>query len=168
MQPIHTEPIRQKVEFESCPVQASLEVLGRRWAFLVLRNIALYRAQRYTEMLRATRGMSKRVLTNRLNELERAGFIVREESRRGYVRWELTEKGADVMPVLLTLVEFGSKWHASEVFADKRPRPLEAIFDESYVRETMRRPPGSAGYGGGKPGPESSENRPDLVPIANA
>lgn len=130
-------PAPMKVEFLSCPVQASLKVLGREWAFLVLTSIALFRAQRYNDMLRAMPGLSKRLLSMRLAELEGHGLIVRAESRRGYVRWELTEKGADVVPILLTLVRFGSKWYADELFADKTPRPLGEIFDEGFIRRTL-------------------------------
>jgi DNA-binding HxlR family transcriptional regulator len=126
-----------KVEFLSCPVQASLKTLGREWAFLVLTAIALFRANRYNEMLRAMPGMSKRLLSMRLAELERAGFIVRAETRRGYVRWELTAKGADVVPILLTMVQFGAKWYADEVFADGTSRPLADIFDEGYIRKAL-------------------------------
>jgi DNA-binding HxlR family transcriptional regulator len=126
-----------KVEFLSCPVQASLKVLGREWAFLVLTSIALFRANRFNDMLRAMPGLSKRLLTMRLSELEHAGFIVRAESRRGYVRWELTAKGADVVPILLTMVRFGAKWYADEVFADRTARPLSDIFDEVYIRKTL-------------------------------
>lgn len=138
----HPAPIR--VEFLSCPVQASLKVLGREWAFLVLTSIALFHAQRFNDILRAMPGLSKRLLTKRLTELDRAGFIVRAETRRGYVRWELTEKGADVVPILLTMVEFGARWYADEVFADKSPRSLGEIFDEAYIRKTLgvpTRPP---------------------------
>jgi DNA-binding HxlR family transcriptional regulator len=131
----HPAPI--KVEFLSCPVQVSLKILGREWAFLVLTSIALFRAQRYNEMLRAMPGLPKRLLTKRLAELEAAGFIVRAESRRGYVRWELTRKGADVVPILLTLVQFGSRWYADEVFPDKLARPLNEIFDEGYIRREL-------------------------------
>ncbi len=129
--------VRFKVEFENCPVQASLGVLGRRWALLVLRDIALFRAQRFNEMLRMTRGITKRTLAMRLNELEREGYIVRAEVRRGYTRWASTEKGEDVLPVLMALVRFGSKWHASEVFADGRSRALNEIFEESYIRRIL-------------------------------
>ena len=138
-------PAPMKVEFLSCPVQASLKILGREWAFLVLTSIALFRAQRFNEMLRAMPGLSKRLLTMRLTELEAAGFIVRAESRRGYVRWELTEKGADVVPILLTMVRFGSKWYADEVFTDQRARRLEEIFDEGYIRRAIGAPAASAG-----------------------
>jgi DNA-binding HxlR family transcriptional regulator len=131
----HSAPM--KVEFLSCPVQASLKTLGREWAFLVLTAIALFRANRFNDLLRAMPGLSKRLLTMRLAELERAGLIVRAESRRGYVRWELTEKGADVVPILLTMVRFGAKWYADEVFEDRTPRGLNEIFDEGYLRTTL-------------------------------
>jgi DNA-binding HxlR family transcriptional regulator len=126
-----------KIEFLSCPVQASLKTLGREWAFLVLTAIALFRANRFNDMIRAMPGLSKRLLTMRLTELERAGFIVRAESRRGYVRWELTAKGADVVPILLTMVRFGAKWYADEVFPDGTARPLDEIFDEGYIRKSL-------------------------------
>ncbi len=131
----HSAPM--KVEFLSCPVQASLKVLGREWAFLVLTSIALFRANRFNDMRRAMPGLSKRLLTMRLTDLERAGFIVRAETRRGYVRWELTAKGADVVPILLTMVEFGAKWYADELFADRTARPLDEIFDEGYIRKSL-------------------------------
>ena len=136
-------PAPMKVEFLSCPVQACLKILGREWAFLVLTSIALFRAQRYNEMLRAMPGLPKRLLTKRLAELETAGFVVRAESRRGYVRWELTEKGADVVPILLTMVQFGSKWYADELFADNMARPLNEIFDEGYIRRELGLTPAS-------------------------
>jgi DNA-binding HxlR family transcriptional regulator len=126
-----------KVEFLSCPVQASLKTLGREWAFLVLTAIALFRANRYNDMVRAMPGLSKRLLSMRLRELEQAGFICRAESRRGYVRWELTAKGADVVPILLTMVQFGAKWYADEIFEDRSSRPLVEIFDEGYIRKTL-------------------------------
>jgi DNA-binding HxlR family transcriptional regulator len=130
-------PAPMKVEFLSCPVQASLKTLGREWAFLVLTSIALFRANRFNDMLRAMPGLSKRLLTMRLVELERAGLIVRAETRKGYVRWEFTAKGADVVPILLTMVQFGAKWYADEVFADRTARPLSDIFDEVYIRKTL-------------------------------
>ncbi|MGI0054949.1 MAG: winged helix-turn-helix transcriptional regulator [Thermoplasmata archaeon] len=140
MRPVRSNPVQFKVEFATCPVQASLGVLGRRWSFLVLRDIALFRATRFNEMLRATPGITKRVLAMRLHELEREGFIARAEVGRNYTRWAVTEKGRDVLPVLMTLVRFGSKWHAGEVFADGRSRRLDEIFDERYIRRVLELP----------------------------
>lgn len=131
-------PPELKVEFAGCPVKASLDVLGRKWALLVLRNIELYRAERFNEMLRITPGLTKRVLAMRLKELERGGFIHAIERRPRYTRWGLTEKGKDALPILMTLVHFGSKWYADEVFLDGRPRSLRDVFDLEYIRATLR------------------------------
>ena len=138
------KPIKVKVEFTGCPVEASLGALGRKWAFLVLRNIALYRANRFNAMIRATPGLTKRILSMRLRELEAEGFIMRRERTGRYARWALTEKGLDVLPVLLTLVQLGSRWYPDRVFRDGTPRALTEIFERDYVRETLSpRPPAS-------------------------
>lgn len=132
------EPPELQVRFEGgCPVKASLDVLGRKWALLVLRNIGLYRTQRFNEMLRITPGLTKRVLAMRLKELERGEFIRPVERGRNFTRWGLTEKGEDALPILLSLVHFGSKWYADEVFADRRPRSLSEVFDRRYIRRTL-------------------------------
>ncbi len=132
------EPPELQVRFEGgCPVKASLDVLGRKWALLVLRNIGLYRTQRFNEMLRITPGLTKRVLAMRLKELERGGFIRPVERGRNFTRWGLTEKGEDALPILMTLVQFGSKWYAEEVFADRRPRTLSEVFDHRFIRRTL-------------------------------
>ena len=136
-----SSPVELKVEFASCPVKASLDVLGRKWAFLVLRNIGLYRIQRFNEMLRITPGLTKRVLAMRLRELEQAGYIRPGERAPRYTKWELTEKGADALPILMMLVRFGSKWYASEVFADQRSRSLTDVFPSSYIQEILGRLP---------------------------
>jgi len=99
-----------QLNFSAYPIQSSLGVLGRKWALLVLMNIALGRAKRFNELLRLTPGMSKRILAIRLKELESNGFITRSEARHGYTQWQITSKGTDVLPVLLTLIHFGSKW----------------------------------------------------------
>jgi DNA-binding HxlR family transcriptional regulator len=112
-------------------------VLGHKWALLVLRNIALYRTQRFNDMLRITPGLTRRVLSMRLRELERDGLIEVVEKGQNYLKWGLTEKGNDALPVLLSLVGFGSKWYAEKVFSDKAPRPLMDVFDESYVRKVL-------------------------------
>lgn len=127
-----------KIEFENCPVQAGLGTLGRKYALLIIRNIGLFDKHRFNEMLKVTPGLTKRVLSMRLKELERGGFIENVEKGLNYSRWDLTQKGRDVLPVLMTLVQFGSKHYADQVFQDRRPRSLNDIFDESYIRKIMK------------------------------
>ncbi len=127
-----------KIEFESCPVQASLGTLGRKYALLIIRNIGLFGKHRFNEMLKVTPGLTKRVLSMRLKELERGGFIEVVEKDLNYSKWDLTQKGRDALPVLMTLVQFGSKHYADRVFEDKKPRALNDIFDESYIQKIMK------------------------------
>ncbi len=124
------------VKFTNCPVQASLGVLGRKWTLLILRNVAFLKTKRFNKMLQATPGLTARVLSMRLNELERTGFIKRinGSSSANEIHWMLTEKGKDVLPILLRIVQFGSKWHADTVFEDKKPRTLQQIFNQKEIR----------------------------------
>ncbi len=102
--------VRVRLKFLAYPLRSSLGALGRKWALLVLMNIALGRARRFNELRRRTPGMSKRILAMRLRELEQGGFISRADAQSGFTQWELTPKGTDVLPVLLTLLHFTSKW----------------------------------------------------------
>ena len=122
-----------KVSFNAIPIQASLGILGRKWALRVLMSIALSRAHRFNELLRETPGMGKRILALRLRDLEREGFIARVEQGLKYTRWQVTSKGADVLPVLLTLVQFGSKWSVHRNLSADAPRPWGPTFEVSYV-----------------------------------
>ena len=127
-----------KIEFESCPVQASLGILGRKYALLIIRDIGLFHKHRFNEILRVTPGLTKRVLSMRLKELEKGDFIKVVERELSYSKWDLTEKGRDTLPILMSLVQFGSKYYADRVFEDKMPRVFYEIFDESYIEEIMR------------------------------
>lgn len=129
------ERILVKLSFSAVPVQASLGVLGRKWALRLLMAIALGQAQRFNTMLRTTPGMSKRILVMRLHELEQEGFISRAEQGKGYTTWQITKKGADVLPVLLTLVHFGAKWRPTSAPASEPAPSWGPTFEVSYAKE---------------------------------
>jgi DNA-binding HxlR family transcriptional regulator len=76
----------------------------------------------------------------RLKELEKEGFIECSEEKRSpmMVRWELTEKGKDTMPILMQLTAFGSKWYSDVVFEDKKPRMLKEIFPQPIARDIIK------------------------------
>jgi DNA-binding HxlR family transcriptional regulator len=127
-----------QLNFNAYPLQASLGVLGRKWALLVLMNIAFGRAQRFNELLRTAPGMSKRILAMRLRELESDGFLTQTKGPGSRPRWQITAKGADVLPVLLTLIHFGSRWHANGApFGGGTGKPLEVTFARSKSKLTF-------------------------------
>jgi DNA-binding HxlR family transcriptional regulator len=108
----------------------TLGVLGKKWTLLILRDIGFLKVDRFNQILRVTSGLTPRVLSLRLRELEESGFIEQIELRPipRLVRWALTKKGEDTLPLLMSFIEFGSKWHSDDVFEDKRPRSVEELF----------------------------------------
>lgn len=124
------KPMLPTYPFKNCPIQTSLGVLGKKWTMLILRDIGFLKVDRFNKILRITSGLTPRVLSLRLRELEESGFIDQVELRSTprMVRWALTKKGEDTLPLLMSFIEFGSKWYSEEVFLDKRPRTVEELF----------------------------------------
>lgn len=122
------------VAYNICPIHATINVLGKKWTILILRDIALRKINRFNQMKRSLPGITSRVLILRLQELEEAGYIkpdlIKDKPR--VVEWQLTEKGHDTIPVLLSILEFGAKWHAHEVFEDHKPRTMKELYPSLY------------------------------------
>jgi DNA-binding HxlR family transcriptional regulator len=129
-----------QVEFINCPIRTSLGILGKKWTILILRDIGFLRINRFNRLLESIKGLTPRVLSMRLKELEKEGFIECSEEKRSpmMVQWDLTEKGKDTMPILMQLTAFGSKWYSDIVFEDKKPRMLKEIFPQPIAREIIK------------------------------
>jgi DNA-binding HxlR family transcriptional regulator len=125
-----------KVEFIECPIKTSLGVLGKKWTMLILRDIGFRRIDRFNELLKSVPGLTPRVLSMRLKELEEDGYIECIENQKSpmIVRWTLTQKGSETLPILMRFIAFGSKWHADEVFEDKIPRTLTELFNPGAIK----------------------------------
>ena len=119
-----------KVRFAECPIKTTMGVLGKKWTMLILRDIGFRGIDRFNRLLESIHGLTPRVLSMRLKELEANDFIECVESNGSpmVVRWALTEKGTDTLPILLRFILFGSKWDADVVFEDKTPRTLHELF----------------------------------------
>ena len=94
-----------------CPIAAALELVGERWALLVVREIALG-ATHFTDIVRGT-GAPRDRIAARLKALEHAGVVARSQYQSGPPRYEyrLTESGEALIPVLDALLKWG-KVHA--------------------------------------------------------
>jgi DNA-binding HxlR family transcriptional regulator len=118
------------VKFKNCPIKVTIGVLGKKWTILILRDIALLNINRFNQIRRSLPGLTSRVLILRLHELEECGLIeaVVIKDKPKVVEWALTKKGKDTIPILNSIMAFGSKWYASEVFDDGIARTLEEIY----------------------------------------
>jgi DNA-binding HxlR family transcriptional regulator len=92
-----------------CPIARSMEVLGERWAILVMRE-AFYGTTRFDDFARHL-GIASNILSARLKELVEHGMLERvpEGARHAY---RLTEKGRDFFPAFLALKRWSDRWMA--------------------------------------------------------
>lgn len=92
-----------------------MELIGRRWAGAILYALAEGGPQRFAELKEAVPGMSDRLLSIRLKELERSGLVRREvhPGARVKVTYELTRKGESLKPVMGTMRDWARRWHAA-------------------------------------------------------
>jgi DNA-binding HxlR family transcriptional regulator len=97
---------------DRCTVARSLEVVSTRSAFLILRE-AFYGTSRFDDFVQRAQ-LSEPVAAARLRELVAEGLLEREAYRepgqRTRQRYRLTDKGADLFPVLAALMQWGDRW----------------------------------------------------------
>lgn len=82
-------------------------MLGKKLSLLILRDIAVYKVDRFNRLLESLPGISPKVLATRLKELQQEGLIWPVENRKSHpmiVRWSLTEKGMDVVAILMMVM----------------------------------------------------------------
>jgi DNA-binding HxlR family transcriptional regulator len=104
----------QTTDFESAycaPFARAIEVVGKRWTGAILYALIAGRS-RFNDLRRAVPGLSDRLLSERLKELEAEGLVVRRVEACTPVRidYEVTEKGAGLLPAIRALEEWGAKW----------------------------------------------------------
>ena len=131
--------LRPQIKIINCPIRTTLGVLGKKWTMLIIRDIGFLKINRFNRILESIPGLTPRVLSMRLKELEKEGIIrcTQTKGEQTMVLWNLTEKGMDILPILLMLTAFGSKWYSEYVFEDKKPRRLDEVFSVPETKDII-------------------------------
>ena len=97
-----------------CSIAGALDVVGDRWALLVVREVSLG-AHRFSEIVRGT-GAPRDRLAARLNALVEAGVLERRQYSEAPPRsdYHLTQAGRELLPVLQSLLQWGDRWVATK------------------------------------------------------
>lgn len=92
----------------SCPVEATLDVIGGKWKGVILYHLA--ETRRFGELQRLIPGINRRMLTLQLRELESDGLVHREVYREvpPKVEYSLTEFGETLTPLILQMRDWGA------------------------------------------------------------
>jgi DNA-binding HxlR family transcriptional regulator len=131
---------------EGCAVAHALDLVGDRWALLVVRELLLG-PKRFTDLRRGILHASANALTQRLRDLERTGVIQRRrlEPPAASSVYELTDWGRELEPVVLGLGHWGSRSpsmpHGAAMSADSIMLALKTMFSADSAGDLR------AGYG---------------------
>ena len=105
--------MKTKDELPDCPVATTVQLIGNKWKLLIIRNL-LARPWRFNELRKDLEGISQKVLTDSLRQMEADGIITRtvyaEVPPR--VEYALSELGKSMRPVLDSMQEWGSHYKA--------------------------------------------------------
>jgi DNA-binding HxlR family transcriptional regulator len=107
-----------------CPVAKAAEVLGDRWTLLIVRDLICLRARHFNDLVRGLPGISRSLLAQRLQQLERMGVIERRVGGKGRAtEFRLTAAGEDLQQVIEALLGWGAQW----AFGDPDPADLDPV-----------------------------------------
>src|SRR5262249_49318223 len=119
-----------------CPISFALETFGDLWSLLIVRDIVYFGKKSYGEFLESDEGIATNILASRLEQMEVRGLLVKRphplDKRKEL--YELTEKGLDLIPILLELANWGAH-HDSQTNA---PLDWIALVNEDKAEMIQR------------------------------
>jgi DNA-binding HxlR family transcriptional regulator len=109
-----------------CALPKALEAVGERWSFLILRGA--FNGLQHFEEFQSTLGIARNILSNRLARLVEHEILERrpDPGDRRKVAYKLTQKGRELLPVLIALRQWGERWvsgvPSNPVLVDRQSR----------------------------------------------
>ena len=105
-----TMQVKVETEKPSCPVERTLDVIGGRWKVLIIREL-FQGVRRFNELQRSLHGITQKMLTQQLREMEADGIVHREIYLQvpPKVEYSLTPLGESLKPILEGMHEWGLK-----------------------------------------------------------
>lgn len=97
---------------QACSIAGALEVVGERWSLLIVRNVFL--GLRRFDQMQSNLGIARNVLQTRLTRLVDQGVLERSlyQERPPRYEYRLTEKGLDLWPTVVALMQWGDRYAA--------------------------------------------------------
>lgn len=105
--------MKSKNKLPYCPVATTIELIGNKWKLLILRNL-MTRPWRFNELKKNLDGISQKVLTDNLRQLEADGIIYRKDYNTNppKVEYGVTELAKRLQQLLCAMEEFGNFYNS--------------------------------------------------------
>jgi DNA-binding HxlR family transcriptional regulator len=96
-----------------CPISCSLDIIGDKWSLLIIRDVMLRGKMSYSDFLSSEEQIATNILVSRLTILEGEKILVKEVSTKNKSKYlySLTQKGADLLPIIIELMDWGAKYN---------------------------------------------------------
>ena len=107
-----------KKDMPDCPIETTMTLISNRWKVLILWDL-LGGVKRFGELKKLLGGVSQKVLTANLRQMEEAGLLTRTAYAEvpPRVEYALTETGRSLRPVLEAMLEWGTRYRAGTAAA---------------------------------------------------
>jgi DNA-binding HxlR family transcriptional regulator len=101
---------KNKIERRSdCPLSCTLDLIGDKWALLIIRDIMFFGKSTYNEFLESDEGISTNILNDKLVKLTEVGLITYSGTAKRK-KYALTKMGLDLKPLLEAVGLFGMRY----------------------------------------------------------
>ena len=128
---------RSDSKIRCCPINNTLNIIGKRFTILILRNMINGKQNRFNQFLNSIEESNPKTLSARLREMEKYGLIRRKvypNEKPVRVEYHPVEKGLELQPILDMMAAYSLKYCSKDVFKDAKPRE----FREVYGREMAK------------------------------
>ena len=104
-----------KKELPACPVEITMGLIGEKWKVLIIRDL-LTGTKRFRELKKSVTGITQKVLTNNLRQMEADGLIKRKVYAEvpPRVEYSLTKTGLSLKPILDSMVSWGISYRENQ------------------------------------------------------
>ncbi|MBS1689043.1 MAG: helix-turn-helix transcriptional regulator [Bacteroidetes bacterium] len=121
-----------------CPISTALDIVGDKWSLLIIRDMMFKGKNTYGDFLNSEEKIATNILADRLSLLESAGVISKHKhpESKAKVLYKLTDKGIDLLPVLVELIEWSEKYHivhpTAKTFVKQLKKDKKEIISKLY------------------------------------
>jgi len=109
-----------------CPINLSLEIFGDSWTLLILRDLMFGGKRHFRELLQSDEQISTNILADRLKLLVERGLLTKTDdpTHKQKAVYSLTEKGIALLPVIVQIGAWGSRYVPESKKLDARSRAI--------------------------------------------
>jgi len=124
-----------------CPINLSLEIFGDTWTLLVLRDMMFAGKRHFRELLQSDEHISSNILADRLARLVDSGVLTKSDdpTHKQKAIYRLTEKGIALLPIIVQIGAWGSRWVTDAKKLDAGARKVLSEIQEEGPRGWAKR-----------------------------